>query len=133
MDCSLSDSSVHGDSQGKNTGVGCHALLQGIFPTEGSNPPHLCLVHCRWLLYLLSHLGNPEEEIPSSKKQIQHPDLSKSNKRNQGSSKKRVILRQVRNTRGTWSIQKYQNVRKCSRGKKDRDMTNEHKRLNVEQ
>ena len=30
-------SSVHGDSLGKNTGVGCHALLQGIFPTQGSN------------------------------------------------------------------------------------------------
>ena len=28
-------SSVHGDSPGKNTGVGCHALLQGIFPTQG--------------------------------------------------------------------------------------------------
>ncbi|KAI4547702.1 hypothetical protein MJG53_000534 [Ovis ammon polii x Ovis aries] len=33
MDCSLPDSSVHGDSPGKNTGVGCHSLLQGIFPT----------------------------------------------------------------------------------------------------
>ena len=32
MDCSLPGSSVHGDSPGKNTGVGCHALLQGIFP-----------------------------------------------------------------------------------------------------
>ena len=31
-------SSVHGDSPDKNTGVGCHALLQGIFPTQGSNP-----------------------------------------------------------------------------------------------
>ena len=30
-------SSVHGDSPGKNTGVGCHTLLQGIFPTQGSN------------------------------------------------------------------------------------------------
>ena len=33
MDCSLLDSSVHGDSPGKNTGVGYHFLLQGIFPT----------------------------------------------------------------------------------------------------
>ena len=33
--------SVHGDSPGKNTGVGCHAHLQGIFPTQGSNPPEL--------------------------------------------------------------------------------------------
>ena len=31
MDCSLPGSSVHGDSPGKNTGVGCHALLWGIF------------------------------------------------------------------------------------------------------
>ena len=37
MDYSLLDSSVHGDSPGKNTGVGCHALLQGIFLTEESN------------------------------------------------------------------------------------------------
>ena len=35
----LSGSSVHGDSPGKNTGVGCHTLvLQGIFQTQGSNP-----------------------------------------------------------------------------------------------
>ena len=36
------------DFPGKNTGVGCHALLQGIFPTQGSNPR---LLHCRWILY----------------------------------------------------------------------------------
>jgi hypothetical protein len=34
MDSSLSCSSAHGDSLGKNTGVGCHALLQGIFQTQ---------------------------------------------------------------------------------------------------
>ena len=34
MGCSPPGSSVHGDSPGKNTGVGCHALLQGIFPTQ---------------------------------------------------------------------------------------------------
>ena len=34
MDGSPPGSSVHGDSLGKNTGVGCHALLQGIFPTR---------------------------------------------------------------------------------------------------
>ena len=32
------------DSPGKNTGVGYHALLQGIFPTQGSNPHLLCLL-----------------------------------------------------------------------------------------
>ena len=38
MDCSPPGSSVHGDSPGKNTGVGCHALLQGIFPTQELSP-----------------------------------------------------------------------------------------------
>ena len=56
MDCSPPGSSVHGDSPGKNTEVGCHALLQGIFPTQGSNPD---LLHCRWVLYCLSHQENP--------------------------------------------------------------------------
>ena len=56
MDCSLPGSSVHGDSPRKSTGVGCHALLQGIFPTQGSNPG---LLHCRWILYCLSHPGSP--------------------------------------------------------------------------
>ena len=38
MDCSLPGSSVRGDSPGKNTGTGCHALLQGIFPNPGVEP-----------------------------------------------------------------------------------------------
>ena len=41
---------------GKNTGVGCHSLLQGIFPTQGSNPG---LLRCRWILDGLSHQGSP--------------------------------------------------------------------------
>ena len=45
MDCSLPGSSVQWDSPAKNTGVGCHFLLQGIFPTQGSNVPLLCLPH----------------------------------------------------------------------------------------
>ena len=56
MDCSLPGSSVHGDSLGKNTGLGCHALLQGIFPSQGLNPG---LSHCRQILYCLSHQGSP--------------------------------------------------------------------------
>ena len=56
MDYSLPDSSVRGDSPGKNTGVGSPALLQGIFPTQGLNPG---LLHCRWILYHLSHQGSP--------------------------------------------------------------------------
>ena len=38
MDCSLPGSSVHEIFQARNTGVGCHFLLQGIFPTQGFNP-----------------------------------------------------------------------------------------------
>ena len=52
MGCSPPGFSVHGDSPGKNIGVGCLALLQGIFPTQGSNPD---LPHCRHILYCLSH------------------------------------------------------------------------------
>ena len=52
MDWSQPGSSVHGDSPGKNTGLGCHALLQGISPTQGLNPG---LPHCRRILYQLSY------------------------------------------------------------------------------
>ena len=55
MDCSLPGSSVHGDSPGKNTGGGCHAVLQGIFLTQKSNPG---LPHFRQTLYRLSHQGS---------------------------------------------------------------------------
>ena len=54
--CSLPGSSVHGDSPGKNTGMGCHALLQGIFRSQGSNPG---LPHCTQILYHLRHQGSP--------------------------------------------------------------------------
>ena len=48
MDCSPLRLLCPWDSPGKNTGVGCHFLLQGIFPTQGSN---LGLPHCRQILY----------------------------------------------------------------------------------
>ena len=56
MDYCPPGSSVHGDTPGKNTGVGWHAIFQGIFPTWGSN---LGLPHCRQILYPLSHKGSP--------------------------------------------------------------------------
>ena len=46
MDCSPSDSSVRGILQAKNTGVGSHSFLQGVFPTLGLKPG---LLHCRFL------------------------------------------------------------------------------------
>ena len=42
-------------SPGKNTGVGCHALLQGIFLTQGSNRNLLCLLHWQVDSLLLNH------------------------------------------------------------------------------
>ena len=56
VDCGPSGSSVHGDSPDKNIGVGCHALLQEIFPIQGSNPG---LPHCWWILCHLSHQESP--------------------------------------------------------------------------
>ena len=57
MDCT-----VHGILQVRNIGLGSLSLLQGIFPTHGSNPH---LLHCRQILYQLSHKGSPRM-IPSS-------------------------------------------------------------------
>ena len=56
MDCSSPGSSVH-DFPGKNTGVGCHFLLQRIFLTQGLNP---CLLLWQASSLLLSHLGSPK-------------------------------------------------------------------------
>ena len=44
------------NSSGQDIGVGSRSLLQGIFPTQGSNPS---LLHRRWILDQLSHQGNP--------------------------------------------------------------------------
>ena len=63
MNCSLPGTSIHGIFQarvlGKNTGVGCHFLLQGIFPTQGSNPQLLHFLHWQVGSLPLSHLQSP--------------------------------------------------------------------------
>ena len=59
MRCSLPGSSVHGDSPGKNTRVGCHCFLQVIFLIQGSNPRLLCLLHWQTGSLPLSHLQSP--------------------------------------------------------------------------
>ena len=51
---------LHGDSPGKNIGVGCHALLQGIFLTQELNPG---LQHCSQVLYHLIHQGSPHRDV----------------------------------------------------------------------
>ena len=57
----------------KDTGVGCHFLLQGIFPTRGSNRH---LLHCRPILYQLSYEGSPKSTIVQLEKK-------KTNQKNQ--------------------------------------------------
>ena len=55
--CGLFSTRLHHpwDSPGKSIGVHCHSLLQGIFPTQGSNPGIPC---CRQIFYQLSHQGS---------------------------------------------------------------------------
>ena len=69
MYCSLPGCSVHGHSPGKNAGVGCHALLQGIFPTQGSNP---ALPHCRQIFLPSVPPGKPAFSCFCLSEQHQH-------------------------------------------------------------
>ena len=50
------------DSPSKNTGVGCHFFLQGIFPMQGSKPHLQCLPHLQADSLPLCHLGSPNVE-----------------------------------------------------------------------
>ena len=59
MDCSTPGSAVHGYSPGKNTGVDCHALLQGIFPTQGLNLHLSHLLHWQEGSLPLAPAGKP--------------------------------------------------------------------------
>ena len=55
------------DSPDKNTGVGCHSHLQQIFPTQGSNPHLLCLLHCRQIEPLgQAAMEKTQSQIPAS-------------------------------------------------------------------
>ena len=76
VNCGPPGSSVHGSSPGKNTGVGCHFLLQGIFPTQGSNPG---LPHYRQTLYHLSHQEsqkkNPQKMSVKLRNWVEEPAL----------------------------------------------------------
>ena len=57
---------MHGDSPGRYPGVGCYALLQGIFLTQGWNPRLLCPLPIRWILYLQSHWGSPRCRVSAA-------------------------------------------------------------------
>ena len=80
MDCSL-PGYIHGilhpwDSPGKNTGVSCHFLLQGIFLTQESIPSLLYFLHCRQILYHLSHWGSLNTNNKSKYNYLQHGIMS---------------------------------------------------------
>ena len=62
------------DSPGKNTGVGCHALLQGISRTHGSNPCLFCLLHWQAGSLPLMPPGNPRCKMGTSKRKRQEYD-----------------------------------------------------------
>ena len=63
MDSSPPGSSVRGDSPGKNTRVGCHALFHGIFLTQESNWYLLHLLYCRWIFLPNQPPGKPKDGI----------------------------------------------------------------------
>ena len=65
-------SSVVGIFSGKNTGSVCHFVPQGIFPTQGLNPCHLCLLHCQKDSLPLCPLGKPLFEFVQPPEE-QHP------------------------------------------------------------
>ena len=69
MDCSPPGSSIHGIFPGKNTGVGCHFLLQEIFLTQGLNPG---LPHCRQMLYQLRHQVSPTTKTLLNSQCVRH-------------------------------------------------------------
>ena len=71
------------NSPGQNTGVGSLSLLQGIFPTQGSNPG---LPHCRWILYQLSYQVSPLTILSLIKK-------SQKTKTHKNTNKKEVKMR----------------------------------------
>ena len=52
------------DSPSKTTRVSCHALLQGVFPTQGLN---LCLLHCKQILLPMTHWGSPSYRLRACK------------------------------------------------------------------
>ena len=79
MDYSQPGSSCHEDSPDKNTGVGCHAHLQGIFLIQGSNPHFLCLLHWQDRSFTAEPPGMPlRNTIPSLKKLLKskYPKLN---------------------------------------------------------
>ena len=106
VDCSPPSFSVHEDSPGKKTGVGCHSLLQGIFPTQGSNPG---LSHCGWILYHLSHQGSPKNTGVGSLSLLQ--GIFPTQELNQGLLPCRQILYQLSHPGSLVNITNHQQIK----------------------
>ena len=70
MDCSLM-LLCFGDFPGRNTGVGCYSLLQGIFLSQGSNPCPLCPLHWQVDSLSLNHPGKPKIYMKKTKSKIE--------------------------------------------------------------
>ena len=90
MVCNLPGTSVHGNSPGKNIGVGFYALLQGIFPTQRLNPG---LPYCRHFLLPSKPPGNPMNTGVGSLSLLQ--GIFPTQKSNQGLLHCRQILYQL--------------------------------------
>ena len=75
MDCSPPGSSVHGDSPGKNPGVSCYFLLQGIFLTQGLNPnlPHFWRILPPCPLWVLTVTSPSRKSADSGPGENIHP------------------------------------------------------------
>ncbi|XP_055426747.1 uncharacterized protein LOC129645509 [Bubalus kerabau] len=88
------------DSPGKNTGVGCHALLQRIFPTQGSNPG---LLHCR---QILSHMSCKEVPPTFEVDAKTYPRTESPGSAGQETSISGLLSSRSRKSRGTRGQQK---------------------------
>ena len=77
MDCSPPGSSVCGIFPCNDTCVGCHSLLEEIFPIQVSNPCFLCLLHCRWILSTEPQGQDPSLRLLIYKTGIIHRTIGK--------------------------------------------------------
>ena len=92
------------DSPGKNTGVGCHALLQGILPTQGSNSSLLCLLHGQVGSLPLGPPEKPKYHLQSLKKRKREILKWKSNKHVQNLYAKnyKTLMRDIKDHLNQW-------------------------------
>ena len=102
MDCSPGGSSVYGDSPGKNTRVSYHALLQGIFPTQGLNSHLLHLLHLQDGSLPLAPSGKPKR--PPIKSQIQKKKANLNLFINMTGELKKHLVRRKKGRGHSWDL-----------------------------